>query len=253
MPRLLYVCLCRGVPQAFECALRQGLVWRHDVDWAVHNTGLRRLDDGSPQLVFMSRRTWASGSISSVAGAAGFNRDPVTAPWVASNKVCTGCAGKEGKGGVLQQDSQGSCYSGPSAARNKACAGDPEGVGEAGAAGWGTIGTLVTAPGVASNKLAPCRGRRTVLGAQQASDMFDFLGENIDRGVGGGAAGVEARGSAKLSVRLMRACVGTCTKGTATLVICWGVTDGLLSPKFCAVSLICLACSWRMQLVCTTG
>jgi hypothetical protein len=66
-----------GWLQVFEAALAQGLVWKHDADWAVFNSGMGRGGDASqPQLVFLQRRDWQlkTGSV-------------VVKPWVASSKV----------------------------------------------------------------------------------------------------------------------------------------------------------------------
>jgi hypothetical protein len=64
--------------QVFEAALQQGLLWKHDSDWAVFNSGLGRGGDASnPQLVFLQRRDWQ------VVKAGG----GVVKPWVASSKV----------------------------------------------------------------------------------------------------------------------------------------------------------------------
>jgi hypothetical protein len=61
----------------FEAALQQGLVWKHDADWAVFNSGLGRGGDASnPQMVFLQRRDW---QLKVGAG--------VVKPWVASSKV----------------------------------------------------------------------------------------------------------------------------------------------------------------------
>jgi hypothetical protein len=80
LPPALYGFPC-AAPQAFAGAVAQGSLWRHDADWAVFNTGLRRADDGSPLLLFLSRRTWAPSS------GYGCTAVGVTAPWVASSKV----------------------------------------------------------------------------------------------------------------------------------------------------------------------
>jgi hypothetical protein len=96
----------------FEAALRQGLVWNHDSQWCVFNTGLTRMpphaaagpgssssdgtggaagggggggpeqqqqqhQQGEQQLVFMQRRTW----LSTPGG------HHLTTPWVASGNV----------------------------------------------------------------------------------------------------------------------------------------------------------------------
>lgn len=75
--------------QAFETALVEGLLWRHDVDWAVFNTGLRRARPrDEQQVLFLSRRMW------SLSG--GVRTDPVSAPWVASSKVCDTAVQQEG-------------------------------------------------------------------------------------------------------------------------------------------------------------
>jgi hypothetical protein len=64
----------------FEAALQQGLVWKHDADWAVFNSGMGRGGDASnPQLVFLQRRDW---QLKVGAG--------VVKPWVASSKVSHG-------------------------------------------------------------------------------------------------------------------------------------------------------------------
>jgi hypothetical protein len=57
--------------------MQQGLVWKHDADWAVFNSGMGRGGDASnPQLVFLQRRDW---QLKLGAG--------VVKPWVASSKV----------------------------------------------------------------------------------------------------------------------------------------------------------------------